>query len=290
MFKILITGAKGQLGSEIKQIKDNFPSFHFIFTDIEELDITKFSDINLFYKKHKFDFIVNCAAYTNVDKAETDFGNAYKINAEAVKNLSEISRDYKIPLIHISTDYVFDGESNIPYTENDKVNPQSVYGKTKLKGEEFAKEAYNHIIIRTSWLYSSFGNNFLKTMIKFGKERENINVVADQIGSPTFAGDLALTVIQIIKKISVKEVRNISGIYHYSNEGSCSWFEFAKEIMKESKINCKVNPIPAQDYPTPAKRPKFSLLDKTKIKKTFGVAVPFWKDSLKACIKQSAKL
>ncbi|RLD51393.1 MAG: dTDP-4-dehydrorhamnose reductase [Bacteroidetes bacterium] len=284
MPKILVTGANGQLGNEIRMIVSNYLNFDFIFTDIDELDITKFSDIQNFYSDNKFDYIINCAAYTNVDKAENDTINAQNINANAVKNLAEISCQYQLPLIHISTDYVFDGESNIQYTEDAETHPQSVYGITKLKGEEFAKNAYRYFIIRTSWLYSSFGQNFVKTMLRLGKEEDEINVVYDQIGSPTYAADLAVTVLEIALKTFNTSEKNLSGVYHFSNEGSCSWSEFASEIMTVSKLNCKVNPVLSESYPTIAKRPKYSLLDKSKIKETFGIKIPFWKDSLKNCL------
>ncbi len=284
MPKILVTGANGQLGNEIRMIVSNYLNFDFIFTDIDELDITKFSDIQNFYSDNKFDYIINCAAYTNVDKAENDTINAQNINANAVKNLAEISCQYQLPLIHISTDYVFDGESNIQYTEDAETHPQSVYGITKLKGEEFAKNAYRYFIIRTSWLYSSFGQNFVKTMLRLGKEEDEINVVYDQIGSPTYAADLAVTVLEIALQTFNTSEKNLSGVYHFSNEGYCSWSEFASEIMTVSKLNCKVNPVLSESYPTIAKRPKYSLLDKSKIKETFGIKIPFWKDSLKNCL------
>ncbi len=284
MNNILVTGANGQLGNEIRKISSSCKNFNFYFTDVDELDITKLENIQTFYSENNFEYIINCAAYTNVDKAESDEINAEKINAEAVKNLSEISQKYKIPLIHISTDYVFDGESNIPYKEDDKVNPQSVYGKTKLQGEKFAKKAYKSIIIRTAWLYSSYGNNFVKTMLRLGKERNEINVVSDQAGSPTYAADLAQAILEVIKQVTDNQGHNFSGIYHYSNEGSCTWFEFAKEIMQKANLKCKVTPVSSAEYPTPVKRPKYSLLDKAKIKNTFNVKVPFWKDSLEKCL------
>lgn len=284
MNTILVTGANGQLGNEIRQIASKYSDFNFIFTDVEDLDITKLTDIQEFYIINSFNFLINCAAYTNVDKAESDVINAEEINAEAVKNLAEISRQYKIPFIHISTDYVFDGKSKIPYKEDDKTNPQSVYGKTKLKGEEYAKNAFKYFIIRTSWLYSFFGNNFVKTILRLGKEKEEINVVADQTGSPTYARDLAVAVMEIASHVISKPEENLSGIYHFSNEEYCTWSEFADEIMNIAKLDCKINPVTSDKYPTVAKRPKYSLLDKTKIKKMFDVEVPFWKDSLKKCL------
>lgn len=285
MNTILVTGANGQLGNEIKQIASKYSDFNFIFTDVENLDITKLSDIQEFYRNNSFNFLINCAAYTNVDKAESDEANAFNINANAVKNLAEISKQYKLPLIHISTDYVFDGESKIAYKEDDETNPKSVYGKTKLKGEEYAKKAFKYFIIRTSWLYSSFGNNFVKTMLRLGKEKEEINVVADQTGSPTYAGDLAVAILEIASREINNTEDKRSGIYHFSNEEFCTWYEFAGEIMNIAKLHCKVNPVTSDEYPTKTKRPKYSLLDKTKIKETFNVEIPFWKDSLEKCLK-----
>ena len=284
MKTILVTGSDGQLGNEIKRLSSEFNNFDFLFTDINNLDITDSNALRIFFINQKVDFIVNCAAYTNVDKAETDIENSEKINARAVKNLAKFSKKYKAPLIHISTDYVFEGNSEIPYKESDKTNPQSVYGNTKLLGEQFAEEAYRHIIIRTSWLYSSFGHNFVKTILRFGKEKDEISVVLDQIGSPTYAADLANAVLTIIKQSDENNEMFVQGIYHYSNEGTCSWYEFAEEIMKQKNLNCKVNPVSSSEYPTATKRPKYSLLDKIKIKETFGIKVNDWKASLKECL------
>jgi len=290
MNKILVTGANGQLGNEIRKLSFNYKNFRFIYTDINELDITILTDIQNFFYENKFDCIINCAAYTNVDKAESDIENAEKINVFAVKNLADISKQYKIPLIHISTDYVFDGDRNVPYKENAVCNPQTVYGKTKLQGEKYAANGFNALIIRTSWLYSSFGNNFVKTILRYGKERKELNVVSDQIGSPTYAEDLARAVLKILAQMDENPQHDFSGIYHYSNEGACSWFEFSQEIMRFSNLKCKINPILTKDYPTPAKRPKYSLLDKTKIKETFGIKIPFWKDSLEKCLRESGEI
>ncbi len=284
MKTILVTGSNGQLGSEIKELSKKITNFNFIFTDVEELDITKFDAIDKLFSNNKINFIVNCAAYTNVDKAETDYKNAELINVYAVKNLAKISNKYKCSLIHVSTDYVFDGNSKIPYKENDKTNPQSAYGKSKLLGEKEAEKANKHIIIRTAWLYSSFGNNFVKTMLRLGKEKEEISVVADQIGSPTYAADLASTILSIIKLSNNDENNFKTGIYHFSNEGICSWQEFAAEIMKQKKLNCKVKPISSSEFPTPTKRPNYSLLDKTKIINTFGINVRNWEVALSECL------
>lgn len=282
MIKILVTGSNGQLGSELKKLSINFPNLTFHFADIEELDITNINSINLHFENNCYDFIINCAAYTAVDKAETEPDKALLINSEAVKHLSEIALQYKIKLIHISTDYVFDGTSYLPYTEDVRVCPVSQYGFTKLEGEkQIEKSGCEAIIIRTSWLYSSFGNNFVKTILKYSKEKPELKVVFDQIGTPTYAEDLASAILQII--ISNKfEI----GIYHFSNEGVCSWYDFALEIVNAKNINCKINPILTSEYPTPAKRPHYSVLNKNKIKSTFNIEILHWKDGLQRCLKE----
>ncbi len=286
MKTILITGSKGQLGSEIHKLSDNYSNFKFIFTDVKELDITNENQVFEFYEKENFDFIVNCAAYTAVDKAETEIELAKKINITGVKNLAKLSAKKNIPIIHISTDYVYDGQSFKPYKESEKTNPQSAYGRTKLEGEKELQCVEKHIIIRTSWLYSTFGNNFVKTMLRLGKERDSLNVVFDQVGTPTYAEDLAQAILQILD-LSKSDINNFkSGIYHYSNEGVCSWYDFAVEIMKISKTDCKIFPIETKDFPTPAKRPNYSLLDKSKIKNTFNINIPHWSESLKNCISE----
>jgi len=228
--------------------------------------------------------IINCAAYTAVDKAQTEEESANKINHLAVENIAQLSKELKIKLIHISTDYVFNGENYRPYTEADTTKPQSIYGQTKLDGENSMLEINpeNSIIIRTSWVYSSFGNNFVKTMLRLGSDKEELGVIFDQVGTPTYARDLAKTILNIIPKIDNEKVV----VYHYSNEGVLSWYDFAKEIMKMGKLNCKVNPIETKDYPTPAKRPPYSILNKSKIKKDFDIIIPYWKDSLKECLKE----
>lgn len=283
MLNILVTGANGQLGSSLKSLAPNYPNFTFYFTDKNELDITKIRKIEEFVSKNKIQLIINCAAYTNVDKAEGEFPLANEINHLAVENLGVVSKDNNIRLIHISTDYVFDGTLEKPYVETDKTNPTNNYGITKLKGEEalLKLNPENSIIIRTSWLYSLYGNNFVKTMMRLGKEKETINVVSDQIGSPTNASDLAKAILQIIPLIESKRVE----IYHYSNSGVCSWFQFAKEIMRISKSDCKVEPILSKDYNSKAPRPNFSILNTEKIQNTFNVEVPEWKTSLRNYIQ-----
>lgn len=289
MGKVLVTGANGQLGSEIRALvfsgakafashKEDF----FLFTEKTTLDITDPKAIETFIAQNDIDTIVNCAAYTAVDKAETDEANADLINHIAVKNIAEIARERALKLVHISTDYVFDGQNYKPYTEEDRPNPTGVYGKTKLAGEKAILETApkNTVIIRTSWVYSSFGNNFVKTMLKLGREREELGVIYDQIGTPTYAGDLAEAIVEILPKIDNAKPE----IYHYSNEGAISWYDFAKEIMKMAKLECQINPIETWQYPTPAKRPHYSLLNKAKIKNAFGITIPYWKESLSACL------
>jgi dTDP-4-dehydrorhamnose reductase len=304
MLNILITGAAGQLGSEFRYLSggiiDNVPesnkleeikNFNFIFFTRKQLDIQNSQQVAGFCTKHKIDVIVNCAAYTGVDKAEQEPELAAAINHLAVKNLAQVAKEQCIKLIHISTDYVFDGTAHKPYKESDTTNPQSVYGKTKLDGE-LAMQAINPvngIIIRASWVYSEFGNNFVKTMIRIGKDRNELSVVCDQIGSPSNARDLASAILKIIPQLGVstpddkelcnKEYGNVD-IYHYSNAGVCSWYDFAKAIFEINNINCKVNPIPSEAYPTPAKRPYYSVMNKSKIEKSFGVEVAYWRDSL----------
>jgi dTDP-4-dehydrorhamnose reductase len=280
---ILITGSSGQLGSEIKELSSKY-EYTFFFTDRSNIDITDKDDIKNFCETNKINTIINCAAYTAVDKAEEDELNADLVNRKAVKKLALISKELNIKLIHISTDYVFDGKSFKPYCEEYQTNPQGVYGKTKLDGENemININPINSIIIRTSWVYSFYGNNFVKTMLRLGKEKEELGVIFDQVGTPTYAKDLAQTILDILPQINNKKVE----IYNYSNEGVLSWYDFAKEIMKMAKIDCKVNPIETYKYPTPAKRPHFSLLNKKKIKETFNINVPYWKDGLDDCLRR----
>ena len=290
MANILVTGSNGQLGSEIRKLSEN-SEHEFIFTDIEELDLTDNHEIERFFHNKDISFCINCAAYTAVDKAESEIENAIAVNVTAARNLSEVCAKNETVFIHISTDFVFDGRNCQPYLESDKAKPINVYGQSKYEGENQAlKENPRTIIIRTSWLYSSFGNNFVKTMMKAGEKNDSLNIVFDQAGTPTYALDLAHAILIIIDKIQAwgKEKPEYFGIFHYSNEGIASWYDFAVEIFRISGIECKVNPILTRDYPTPSKRPHFSVLDKTKIKSIYGFTIPYWKDSLSICIKEIA--
>lgn len=281
MEKILITGANGQLGNEIKKLSENYKDFNFVYTDVNDLDITNPLACKQFFNEIKPQFVINCAAYTAVDKAESDADNAYRINATAVKNLVEACLQCNSYFVQISTDYVFNGESHLPYKETHPVSPASVYGKTKEQGEQEALKYDKSIVIRTSWLYSTFGNNFVKTMLRLGSEKESLNVIFDQIGTPTYAEDLAATILTIADKVLNGKNEFIPGIYHYSNEGVCSWYDFAYTIMKLKELECQVNPIETKDYPTPAKRPFYSVLNKVKIKSTYGIEINHWTSSLK---------
>ena len=282
---ILVTGANGQLGSELNVISAYEP-FDFIFSDIEEIDITDPVKVNSFFNTNKIDFCINCAAYTAVDKAEKNVEAARALNVDAVQNLAEACTIQNTYLIHISTDFVFKGDSYRPIKEEVKPDPTSVYGFTKLEGENIAMRS-NHrtIIIRTSWLYSSYGHNFVKTMLRLGKEKAEVGVVMDQIGTPTYAGDLAKTIIDIVKSSHTDILSEKCGIYHFSNEGVASWYDFAKAIFEYQNMDVKVNPLNTEHFPTPAQRPYFSMLDKSKIKETFQVNIPYWRDSLKTCLE-----
>ena len=281
MLNVLVTGSNGQLGSEIRELSVDYENKYF-FTDKDALDITAEEAIKSFVDTNNIDVIINCAAYTAVDKAEEDEVNADKINHLAVKYLAQISKEKNIKLIHVSTDYVFDGTNHKPYTETDKTHPNGVYGETKLDGEKVLQEINpkNSIIIRTSWVYSSYGANFVKTMLRLSKDRDSLGVIFDQVGTPTYARDLAKTILEILPKIENEEVE----IYNYSNEGVLSWYDFAKEIMRMGKLDCQINPIETKEYPTPATRPHYSLLNKSKIKKEFNLTIPYWKDSLDECL------
>jgi dTDP-4-dehydrorhamnose reductase len=282
---ILVTGAYGQLGNELRVVSKNFYGYDFIFTDRDTLDITSPDNTADFIKKTKPDWIINCAAYTLVDKAESEPDQATLINGTAVKNITEVIRGSECRFIHVSSDYVYDGTSNVPYNENTAENPLSAYGRSKLAGEKYALLHQGSMIIRTSWLYSSFGNNFVKTMLRLGAEKESLKVVFDQTGTPTYAADLAETIMTIVSGVIRNQIAMNSGIYNYSNEGVCTWFDFAIEIMKEAGLNCKVYPVLSKDYPQVAQRPTYSVMDKSKIKDTYGLSIPHWRDSLSNCIK-----
>ena len=282
--KIIITGSNGQLGNEMRVLSDKNNQHSFIFTDVAELDITNENAVADFLEKNKADFLVNCAAYTDVNKAETDIEKARLINGIAPGILAKNCEKYNTKFIHISTDYVFDGKTYTPYQETDKPSPESAYGLTKLDGENAITEVSdNYVIIRTAWLYSGFGKNFVKTMVTLGKTKPEINVVFDQIGTPTYAADLANAILTIINKTDENPENFKPGIYHFSNEGVCSWYDFTSAIMQIFNLNCNVKPIHTSEYPTPAKRPAFSLLDKTKIKQTYSITIPHWYESLKKC-------
>ena len=285
--KILVIGKNGQLGRSIHKIVINNELRNaFVFVGRGELDFSQNDNIEKYFKENSFDVVVNCAAYTAVDKAESEIELTNQINHLAVRKLAEIAYKKNIKLIHISTDYVFDGTGSKPYKETDKTNPINVYGKTKLAGEKALQEIMptNAMIIRTSWVYSEYGNNFVKTMLRLGKERNEINVVSDQIGSPTYATDLAKAILKIIDNRDYQDKDKATEIYHHSNKGEISWYDFTKEIFKLAKIDCKVSPITTEQYPTPAKRPKNTLMNKAKIAKTFSVGISNWKESLNTCI------
>lgn len=281
---ILVTGGNGQLGSELKRLapKSN-KKFHFIFTDVAELDITNAEKVNEFVKDNEVKYIINCAAYTAVDRAEDDVDLCYKINRDAVKNLGAAAYTNGAKVIHVSTDYVFDGTNMRPYTEDESVCPKSVYGKSKAEGEAVLLETCpDSIIIRTAWLYSIYGNNFVKTMIRLGQEKDSLNVVGDQTGTPTNARDLAQAIVAIID--FSERVEFHAGIYHFSNEGVTTWYAFTKEIHRLMNIQCDVHPITTAEYPTKAERPQYSVLNKAKIKSTFSLAILPWEESLRECL------
>jgi len=283
---IIITGARGQLGSELESRSHDF-DYNMIFTDLPELDLTDKDSTGKFIEEHQPEFVINCAAYTAVDKAETEKDKARLINVTAVDNLAAICNRSGSTLIHISTDFVFPGNTASPLTEEDRTDPVNYYGLTKLEGEKVAlKSCEKTLVVRTSWLYSSYGNNFVKTMLRIAQDRDEINVVFDQAGSPTYAYDLADSILKILSGIhdGTFSIEKVKGIYHYSNEGVASWYDFARSIFEIRNIPVKVNPILTSDYPTPARRPAFSVLDKSKIKQVFGMEIPYWKDSLSKCL------
>jgi len=286
---ILVTGSSGQLGESLKSlVNKQKKSNSFVFVNRDQLDLSSFGSIQRYFETNKFDLIINCAAYTSVDKAEDCHEEAERINHTAVKQIAEIAKSNNIKLIHISTDFVFDGLKNQkPYFESDATSPINIYGKTKLEGENkiLSIMKYNAIIIRTSWLYSEYGNNFVATILKLTQKNSNLDIVSDQIGTPTYAGDLAKVILKIINSDNFNALEKESEIYHYSNEGKCSWYDFAKEIVSNSGSECNISPIKTEDYPTSAKRPRYTLMSKEKISKAFDLKIVFWKDSLKYCMK-----
>jgi dTDP-4-dehydrorhamnose reductase len=285
--RILVTGSNGQLGNEIRVLAADYPDFEFLYTDIAELDITNPLKVEEFFIANKPQAVINCAAYTAVDKAESDETTARLINATAVEILSKSASSSGALMVHISTDYVFDGKSYCPYCESDDTNPQSAYGRTKLAGEAAVRQyAGKGLILRTSWLYSAFGNNFVKTMMKYGVERDELKVVFDQVGTPTYARDLAKAILDIIP---LAFQHTGTELYHYSNEGVASWYDFARFVIAFSGIDCEIKPILTKDYPLPAPRPYFSVLNKAKIKETYPISIPYWSDSVKHCIYRLGK-
>jgi len=283
MIKVLVTGANGQLGSAIKSIaKKNEEAVAFTYCTSTELNITDLDLVSKMIISNSFDYCINCAAYTNVDKAEESFNQALAINAIGVENLAIACKTANTTLIHISTDFVFSGKQSYPYTETDLTEPLGSYGKSKLTGEENVKKYLNkYYILRTSWLYSEFGANFMKSMIRLGRDREQLSVVFDQIGSPTYAVDLSKFIMHLIQNDTAQY-----GVYHYSNEGVASWYDFTKAIFKKAGITIDLKPIRSSEYPLPAKRPNYSVLDKSKLKKNFNIAIPHWEDSLEIALEK----
>ena len=290
MLNVLVTGSNGQVGSELRYLTTRAPllDYHFYFATRDELDLSNLCKMEDFFEGKRFDAIINCAAYTAVDKAESEQELADAINHRFVSMLAKIVKRDHSKLIHISTDYVFDGKNYRPYDESDPTDPQGIYGCTKRDGENAILTAApaNTIIIRTSWVYSSYGNNFVKTMLRLGKERESLGVIFDQVGTPTYGRDLAQAIVEILPKIDTDKPE----IYHYSNEGAASWYDFAKAIFELSGIECSVKAITTDQYPTPAKRPHYSLLNKAKIKNDFNLSIPYWRESLRDCLEQLGEM
>ena len=283
---ILVTGSTGQLGQSIQSIKSDYIEYEFIFVNRQQLDLSNEASIAGFFEHNTFDIVVNCAAHTAVDKAESEPELANQINHLAVQQLAHIVKQHRAKLIHISTDYVFSGKGYRPYSETDEVSPDGVYGTTKFQGEQAIKQTLknNAVIIRTSWVYSEYGNNFVKTMLKLGEERDSLNVIFDQVGTPTYAKDLAKAIMSIIQSKAFNQADFKTNVVHFSNEGVCSWYDFAKTIFELTNIQCIVNPIETKDYRTPAERPYYSVLNKAKIKRTYNLAIPYWKDGIKQCL------
>jgi dTDP-4-dehydrorhamnose reductase len=285
--KVLITGSKGQLGSEIRELSVNYKKLDLVFKDLPGLDICNFNLLQSFITDNNINAVINCAAYTAVDKAEQDAKIAEDVNSKGVLNLVNALKSVKGKLIHISTDYVFNGDHFMPYKESDFVSPIGVYGMTKRKGElAVINSALDAIVIRTSWLYSSYGNNFVKTVLRQGKQKEELSVIFDQVGTPTYARDLAKTCLEIMSRGSSVNISKNGKLYHYSNEGVASWYDFAISIIELGGENCNVKPIQTKDYPTLAKRPQYSVLNKSKIKTDFNIEISHWRDSLKDCLKK----
>lgn len=285
MKTVLVTGANGQLGNSIRLLAENHPEYNFLFTDVDTLDITNPAAVRGMIKDNQVDFVLNCAAYTAVEKAEEDEALCRRINAFAVGVLGKAAHEAGAKMIHVSTDYVFSGTSYRPYVETDVTCPVSAYGRTKLAGEEILQEVCpDAVIIRTAWLYSEFGSNFVKTVLRLGKERDQLGFVFDQIGTPTYAGDLAAAILAVV----TADERNafVPGIYHFSNEGVCSWYDFTVKILQIAGIDCRVLPIETKDYPTKAVRPPYSVLNKKKIKTTYGITIPHWEESLRLCMEK----
>ncbi|MDR0712711.1 MAG: dTDP-4-dehydrorhamnose reductase [Bacteroidales bacterium] len=281
---LLITGANGQLGNELRRLSVGYERLRFFFTDVKELDITQPDAVEKYFVCNHIQAVVNCAAYTAVDKAETDEAAAMLVNAVAVRNLTEACTRHHAQLIHISTDYVFDGRACVPYREDHPTSPLSAYGRTKLAGEKEALKSARSVIIRTSWLYSSFGNNFVKTMLRLGRERESLNVVFDQTGTPTYAADLARCIMTIVEKMPDNGF--VPGIFHFSGEGVCSWYDFARLIMLSADLKCSIQPVESKNYPTLAVRPHYSVLNKAAVKTAYGIVIPHWQESLEKCLHE----
>lgn len=285
---ILVTGSKGQVGMELQTLSSQFPAFNFIFVDVEELDITNPVSVKTFFSENKIDYCINCAAYTAVDKAETETNLAWKVNTVGPENLSISCASHKALMLHISTDYVYHTQATKPYIESDYTSPQGTYARTKLQGDEavLRNNPGGTIVIRTSWVYSSFGNNFVKTMLRLGAEKDEISVIYDQIGTPTYARDLAMVMLKIVQAAENQTVdkKFLSGVYHFSNEGVTSWYDFAVAVFDLKNMAVKVKPIETKEYPTPAKRPPYSLLNKAKIRNTFGIEIEHWQHSLRKCL------
>ena len=283
---IIVTGGSGQLGQSIRALVGSEVGCRYLFPSREQLDLTDSASIDAFFEAKTFDLIINCAAHTAVDQAESEPELADQINHLAVKKLAKIASNRHARFIHISTDYVFNGENFKPYIESDKVAPQGVYGLSKLRGEQVVQSLMprNAVILRTSWVYSEFGSNFVKTMLKLAGQRDELNVIYDQVGTPTYAGDLAKAILHMVESEVFNQAEFETAIYHYSNEGVCSWYDFATAVFELSGIDCSVRPIETKDYPTPAKRPHYSVLNKAKIKQTYTMPIPYWKDALQRCL------